>query len=140
MATSPRCGKPLRWSEPPGWGAVTETPVCGYRKGHRGRHRSEMALVMQARRRAAYDRPSGSPAVGAAIREARVRAGRSQSGLAVALGVTQQCVANWEAAKRTPAPETWEQLELTLGPLGIVRDPGPEAAEDQQRGESSRAA
>ena len=28
----------------------------------------------------------------------------------------------WEDARRTPQEENWVQLELTLGPLGIVRD------------------
>jgi DNA-binding transcriptional regulator YiaG len=76
---------------------------------------------MRARRKAAYDRPTGSPAIAAKIREAREQAGASQSLLAAVLGVTQQCVHDWEKARRAPSEESWEQLELTLGPLGVVR-------------------
>ena len=79
-----------------------------------------------ARRRAAHDRPTGSPVVAAKIREAREQAGASQSLLAAFLGVTQQCVHDWEAARRVPSGENWVQLELTLGPLGVVRETSPE--------------
>jgi ribosome-binding protein aMBF1 (putative translation factor) len=71
--------------------------------------------------------PSGSPAVAAALRQAREDAGLSRRRLAVLVGVTDVCVGLWERAQRTPGPENWVQLELTLGPLGVVRDPGPEA-------------
>lgn len=70
--------------------------------------------------------PSGSPAVAAAIREARVRAGLTQRRLAAVVDVTEVCVQLWERAERTPGPEKWVQLELTLGPLGAVREAGPE--------------
>jgi ribosome-binding protein aMBF1 (putative translation factor) len=52
----------------------------------------------------------------------------SQADLAAAVGVTGVCVSLWERAQRTPAEEHWVQLELTLGPLGIVREAKPEAA------------
>jgi ribosome-binding protein aMBF1 (putative translation factor) len=128
---SPRCGHPMRWSEPPGWGAVLDDPACGRRLGHPGRHRSATAMAVRAARRAAYDRPTGSPALAAAIRRARVQAGKSQLALAAVLGVTQQAVQRWETARCVPSGENWVQLEFALGPLGIVRegDPRPEAAE-----------
>ena len=85
--------------------------------------------TMRTRRKAAYDRPTGSPAIAAKIREAREQAGASQSLLAAFLGVTQQCVHDWEKARRAPSEESWEQLELTLGPLGVVRGTGPDPAE-----------
>ena len=88
-------------------------------------------MQMRARRRAAYDRPTGSPAVAALIREARAQAGASQLTLAAVLGVTQQCVQRWEGAKSAPSEENWVQLELVLGPLGVVRD-APEAAGEEQ--------
>jgi len=78
--------------------------------------------------RAPVQAPSGSPAVAAAIREARVRAGLTQRCLAAVVDVTEVCVQLWERAARTPGAESWEQLELALGPLGIVRDAGPEVA------------
>ena len=61
------------------------------------------------------------------IREARRKAGLTQRRLAALLGFTEQCVQCWEQATRTPGPESWVQLELTLGPLGIVGET-PEAA------------
>ena len=93
-------------------------------------------MQMRAERRTAYDKPTGSPAVAAAIRQARAQAGKSQYALAAVIGVTQQCVQRWEAAKSAPSEESWVQLELALGPLGVVRDPRPEAGEDRQRGEA----
>ena len=71
---------------------------------------------------------AGLPAVAAGIRRARERAGLSQRALAAAVGVTESCVQLWEYAKRTPGEQSWVQLELTLGPLGVVREAGPEAA------------
>ena len=81
--------------------------------------------------------PAASPLVAAGIRAARQRAGMTQRALAEAVGVTSACVQLWEYAKRTPGPESWVQLELTLGPLGVVRDAGPEPA---AREESDAAA
>jgi DNA-binding transcriptional regulator YiaG len=125
---SPRCGHPMRRTERDT--PVLQDPVCGRPSGHPGRHRSEASVrTMRARRKAAYDRPTGSPVVAAKIREAREQAGASQSLLAAVLGVTQQCVHDWEKARRAPSEESWEQLELTLGPLGVVRDTGPDPAE-----------
>lgn len=44
--------------------------------------------------------PAGSPVVGTAIREARIKAEMTQDDLAAALGVTQTCVSYWENARR----------------------------------------
>jgi ribosome-binding protein aMBF1 (putative translation factor) len=127
MARSPRCGVTLRFAERPGWSPVLEDPVCGRRAGHRGQHRTQAAM---ARQRRAAQAPSGSPALAAAIRAAREQAGISQRSLAAVLGVTPACVQLYEYAKRTPSPETWVQLELTLGPLGAVRDQAEQAARE----------
>ena len=88
-------------------------------------------MQMRAERRTAYDKPTGSPAVAAAIRQARAQAGKSQFALAAVIGVTQQCVQRWEAAKSAPSEETWVQLELALGPLGIVRESRPRSSEER---------
>jgi DNA-binding transcriptional regulator YiaG len=114
---TPRCHHPMRRCErdiP-----VLEDPVCGRRLDHPGQHLSE--AVME-KRRYARRAPSGSPAIGAAILEARRRAGLSRYRLAAVLGVTEQAVGLWEYAGRTPGPESWVQLELALGPLGVVRE------------------
>jgi len=74
-------------------------------------------------------RVSGSPAVAAAIRQARERAELSQRALAAAAGVTESYIQLIEYGKRNPSVKTWTQLELTLGPLGVVRDQAPEAPE-----------
>ncbi len=132
------CGHVMRRRELPGR-PVLDDPLCGRRPGHSGRHRSEASMRMRARRRAAYDRPTGSPLIAAKIREARKLAGASQSDLAAVLGVTQQCVLDWERARRIPSPENWEQLELTLGPLGVVRDRGQMQAKNAAREESDVA-
>jgi transcriptional regulator with XRE-family HTH domain len=76
--------------------------------------------------------PAASPLVAAAIRRARERAELSQRALADAAGVTESYIQLLEYGKRTPSPKTWEQLELTLGPLGIVRDTAPEPEEAGQ--------
>ena len=60
-----------------------------------------------------------------AIRQAREQAGLSQYRLAAIMGVSRSCVQMWERARRTPDAERWVQLELALGPLGIVREAGP---------------
>jgi len=95
-----------------------------------GRYHAQFRAPRPAPRRPA--RPAtGSPAVAAVIREAREAAGMSRLRLAAAVGVTATAVQWWEQAKRTPSPERWVQLELTLGPLGVVRQaPRPEAAEE----------
>ena len=77
----------------------------------------------------------GSPAVAAAIREARERAGLSQRRLADLAGVTRRSVQYWEEAKRRPGEQSWVQLELTLGPLGVVRE-----SKDAPREEAADAA
>lgn len=76
--------------------------------------------------------PTGNPAIGARIRQARRRAGMAPRDLAAAVGVSAAAVWHWEGGRRTPGPESWVQLELTLGPLGLVRDAGPESAAREQ--------
>jgi DNA-binding transcriptional regulator YiaG len=44
--------------------------------------------------------------------------------LAAAVGVTEVCVQLWERAQRTPGEQSWVQLQLALGPLGVVRETG----------------
>ncbi len=100
---------------------MIEQPACGKRKGHAGWHMSAEALK-RARERG--QGPSGSAEVAGAIRRARAAAGLTQRRLAAAVSVTEVCVQLWERAARMPGPERWEQLELTLGPLGIVREAG----------------
>ena len=84
-------------------------------------------------------RQPASPLVAAGIRQARERAGLSQRALAAAVGVTESCVQLWEYAKRAPGDESWVQLELTLGPLGVVRDRGAGDGDGQQRQGSEAA-
>ena len=72
--------------------------------------------------------PAAAPLVAAAIRRARERAEMSQRALAEAVGVTAQYIQLLEYGKRSPGEQTWVQLELTLGPLGVVRDQDPEPA------------
>ena len=121
------CGKPLRFYEWPGGPAVLDGLTCARRAGHKSpRHRSAAAMEA-ARRRAAGQPPTGFPVVAATIRQAREQAAMSRPRLAAVVGVTATAVQWWEQGKRTPCEESWVQLELTLGPLGIVRerDPGP---------------
>ena len=123
------CGHPMRRYEIPGR-PVLDDPSCGRRPGHPGRHISEAAL------KAARERgqgPSGSAEVAEAIRRARAAAGLTQRRLAAAVSVTEVCVQLWERAERMPGPERWEQLELTLGPLGIVREAGREQAASREQ-------
>jgi DNA-binding transcriptional regulator YiaG len=131
------CGKPMRPYELPGI-PVFEDPACGRAEGHRPPCRSAEAMARHAAAqrpgRSARQAPSGSAAVAAAIADARRYSRLSRAALALALGVTERAVEHWEEGRRTPGPQSWEQLELTLGPLGIVRDPRPEAVEDRQRG------
>ena len=131
------CGEPLRFYEWPGGPAVLGVLTCARRAGHESpRHRSAAAMEA-ARRKAVSQPPTGSPVLAAVIREGRRSARMTQQALAAAIGVTGVCVSLWERAQRTPGPENWVQLELALGPLGVVREagPGPEAA-----GEASHAA
>ena len=130
MRRAARCGQPMRRNERSV--PVLEDPVCGRRAGHPGQHLSEAVM---RRRRYARRTPSGSPAIGMAIREARRREGMSQRRLAAIVGVTQPCVGLWERAQATPGPENWVQLQLALGPLGIVRERtlDPETAAGENR-------
>ena len=130
--TAPLCGKPLRT-------IMWEARTCALPAGHPGtRHRSAAAL-RTARQRAQTQPPSGSPVVAASIRQAREAAGLSRPRLAVVLGVSATAVQWWEEAKRTPSAATWVQLELALGPLGVVRDRPGVAGNDQQQGEADAA-
>ena len=116
------CGEPLRFYEWPGGPAVLDGLTCARRAGHASpRHRSAAAMEA-ARRRATGQAPTGSLAVAVAIREGRREARMTQLALAAAVGVTGVCVSLWERAQRTPAAEHWVQLELALGPLGVVRE------------------
>lgn len=74
------------------------------------------------------------PAVAAAIRRARERAEISQRALAAAVGVTESYIQLCEYGKRNPSAKTWQQLELVLGPLGVVRDGDPQR---QRQGEAA---
>jgi DNA-binding transcriptional regulator YiaG len=125
------CGEPLRFYEWPGGPAVLDGLTCGKRAGHKSpRHRSSAAMEAARRRGATRQPATGSPAVAAAIRQARREAGMTQVTLAAVVGVTEVCVQLWERAQRTPGEQSWIQLQLALGPLGVVRDAGPEAAEE----------
>jgi DNA-binding XRE family transcriptional regulator len=124
------CGHLMRRYETPRRGGVPDYLRCGRRPGHPGRHQSTLAL----RARKLSQAPSGSPEVASAIREARERLRLSQRRLAVVVGVTDVCVGLWERAERTPSAEVWVQLELALGPLGVIReaDPRPVVVDGQQ--------
>lgn len=111
------CGQPMRRYETPGRPGIPDWLTCGRRPGHPGRHESTLSLAVRKLRQD----PTGSPVLAAAIRQARGQAGLSQRDLAAAVGVSRPAVQQWERGARTPAPENWVQLELTLGPLGIVR-------------------
>ena len=122
------CGEPLRT-------IMWESRYCARPAGHKGsRHRSA-AAIEGARRKAASQPPSGSPVVAAAIRDAREQAALSRPRLAAVVGVTTTAVQWWEEGKRTPSEENWVQLQLTLGPLGVVREADPRPGE----GESAAA-
>jgi ribosome-binding protein aMBF1 (putative translation factor) len=113
------CGQPMRRYETPLRGGVPDYLTCGRRPGHPGRH--ESTLYVRARKDA-QQQPTGSPVVAASLRRAREQAGLSQRHLAAVVGVSRSAVQMWERAARAPDGEHWVQLELTLGPLGVVRD------------------
>lgn len=119
------CGQPMRRYEKPGREGIPDWLTCGRRPGHPGRHES----TLYVRSRAMRQDPTGSPVLAAALRRAREQAGLSQRHLAAVVGVSRPAVQMYERGARMPSPEIWVQLELTLGPLGIVRgqDPRPEA-------------
>jgi ribosome-binding protein aMBF1 (putative translation factor) len=127
------CGQPMRRYETPRREGVPDWLTCGRRPGHPGRHES----TLYVRARADEKQATGSPVLAAALREARERAGLSQYRLAAIVGVSRSAVQKWEDAARMPAGDRWVQLELTLGPLGIVRDPGPATGQEQQRGSAA---
>ena len=143
--TSPRCARPMRHYELPGL-PVLEDPSCGRPEGHHGPCRSPAAMARhaaaQAYRTAGRQAPSGAAVIAAAIAEGRRRAGLSQRRLAVVVGVTEASVQHYENARRTPSARTWIQLELALGPLGVVREAGrrAEAGDGQRRGDEADAA
>ena len=122
------CGEPMRRYEKPGREAVPDYLVCGRRPGHPGRH--ESTLYVRARKDERQP-PTGSPVIAASLRQARVQAGLSQRHLAAVIGVSRSAVQMWERAARAPDGEHWVQLELTLGPLGVVRAGVPEPAEEE---------
>lgn len=126
------CGHPMRRYETPRRGGIPDYLTCGRRPGHPGRH--ESTLYVRARY-AAGQPPTGSRALAAALRRAREQAGLSQYRLAAVVGVSRSAVQMWEDARRTPGPESWVQLELALGPLGVVRerDRRAEAGDERQR-------
>ena len=88
------------------------------------------AVPAQGWRRRSERRPAASP-VAAAIRSAREQAAMSRPRLAAIVGVTASAVQWWEQGKGVPGEEHWVQLQLTLGPLGVVRA-GPESAGEEQ--------
>ena len=90
------------------------------------------AVPAQGWRRRSERHPAASP-VAAAIRSAREQAAMSRPRLAAIVGVTASAVQWWEQGKGVPGEEHWVQLELTLGPLGVVREAGPEAASEASR-------
>lgn len=90
---------------------------------------------------AAVPAPSWQPPLfGAAIRAARIQAGLSQYKLAAAVGLSRSCIQQFENGVLTPGEQHWEQLELTLGPLGVVRDARAAAGDGGQRGDEQDAA
>ena len=117
----PLCGEPLR-------SVMWQARACAKPAGHRGKHLSA-AAIRAARQRAATQPPTGSPLVAAVIRQARDRAAWSRPRLAAVVGVSATAVQHWEQGKRTPSAASWVQLELALGPLGVVRDRAPEPGE-----------
>jgi ribosome-binding protein aMBF1 (putative translation factor) len=125
----------MRRYEMRGREGVPDWLTCGRRPRHPGRHESTLSL----RVRKLWQDPTGSRVLAAAIRQARGQAGLSQRALARVVGVSRPCVQQWERGARTPAAENWVQLELTLGPLGVVRASGP-GAETSAARESGRAA
>lgn len=130
----PRCGHPMLNYETRLGVPILDDPVCGRRPGHGGRHRSVPAMERARRRGATRQPPSGSLVVAAKIRAARRRAGMSQRRLAAVVGVTETAVQHWEYAKRVPGEHSWVQLELALGPLGVVRGTRPKEDRGEEKG------
>jgi DNA-binding XRE family transcriptional regulator len=124
------CGQPMRRYEKPGREGIPDYLTCGRRPGHPGRH--ESTLYVRAKNET-WQPPTGSVVLAAALRQARAEAGLSQYRLAAIVGVSRSAVLNWERAARTPEAENWVQLELALGPLGIVRETAPETQQEADR-------
>jgi len=76
---------------------------------------------------------STTPLVAACIQQARKAAGMTLRDVAAAVGVSVAAVSHWERARWAPRPEHWVQLELTLGPLGVVRHDEAAARKDAAR-------
>ena len=55
------------------------------------------------------------------LRDARTRAGLTQTQLAGILNVTQAAVSYWEAGIARPRPDTRRQLEVVLGDVEYTR-------------------
>jgi ribosome-binding protein aMBF1 (putative translation factor) len=119
------CGQPMRRYEKPGREGIPDWLTCGRRPGHPGRH--ESTLYVRARKDKSQA-PTGSQVIAASLRQAREQAGLSQRHLAAVVGVSRSAVQMWERAARAPDGEHWVQLELTLGPLGVVREQVKDAA------------
>lgn len=84
--------------------------------------------------------PTGSPLLAAKIRQAREAAGMTRPRLGSIIGVTASAIKQWEDGNRTPSEDRWIQLELTLGPLGVVRDRSAGDGDGGQRQGSEVAA
>ena len=127
------------WDQPPPEGTPAERQAAARARNHA---RRQGWCPPAAWDDDEIDHPAAVPAPGwrrfpvaDAIREARERAGLSQYKLAAAVGVSRSAVQNWERATRIPEEPNWVQLELTLGPLGVVRE-----SKDAPREEAADAA
>ena len=119
---TPRCYRPMTRYEPQGWPAVLEDPVCGRRRDHAPPCRSEQSLA-RMRRPGVTQRAASSPALAAAIREARQRAGMTQRDLGRALGVSQRTVLGWEKAERRPDEGVLARVaEILAGARSVLED------------------
>ena len=74
-----------------------------------------------------------TPAVAAAIKDARLTAGLSRRELAERARVSERTVAKWETAERRPGLGTWDRLQDVLGPLGTVRDTAQIVSDERKR-------
>ena len=81
----------------------------------------------------------GQPAAGAAIRQARNRAGMSQRALAAEAGVGHRTLRGWESGERAVRHGHWVMLQLVLGPLGVVGEGHAAAGDGGQPGDEAAA-